>query len=182
MRLNVIFTIFLIGSSLNMWGQHEDDREVIRAFYDQALQHRQSYLWLEDLCAIGPRLSGSETSLQAIAWVKSVMDTCRFDAVYLQPVMVPHWERGSAEKAILYDQKGGEYPLSILAIGGSVATPGGGILAEVVEIPSLTALDELAREKIEGKIVFYNPPFDQTNISTGTSYGANVGIRAKWGG
>lgn len=157
--------------------QSPSDRSVIRTFYDQALTARQSYRWLGDLCAIGPRLSGSDNSLKAIHWVEEVMDTCGFDRVYLQPVMVPHWERGMPEKAVLYDSKGGQYELNILAIGGSVATPKEGIMAEVVEVPSLVAIDDMSPEEIAGKIVFYNPVFDQKNIATGASYGSNVGTR-----
>lgn len=173
-----IGTLFLL-LSMSLFGQNDDDRIIIRSFFDQALSERQSYRWLGDLCAMGPRLSGSENSLKAINWVKEVMDTCGFDRVYLQPTLVPHWERGRAEKALLYDSKGGVYPLNILAIGGSVATPDGGVTAEIVEVPSLIAIDDMSREDIEGKIVFFNPPFDQTNIATGASYGSNVGTRAQ---
>jgi carboxypeptidase Q len=168
---------FLLLSSFAA-SQSPSDRSVIRTFYDQALTTRQSYRWLGDLCAIGPRLSGSDNSIKAIQWVKEVMDTCGFDRVYLQPVMVPHWERGMPEKAVLYDSKGGQYELNILAIGGSVGTPREGIMAEVVEVPSLVAIDDMSPEEIAGKIVFYNPAFDQKNIATGASYGSNVGTRA----
>ncbi|MCB0685016.1 MAG: M20/M25/M40 family metallo-hydrolase [Saprospiraceae bacterium] len=179
MKWRLLFGLLAMIAMVPLFSQTEDDRITIRSFYDEALTSRQSYHWLKDLCAIGPRLSGSESSLQAIHWVKGVMDTCGFDRVYLQPTLVPHWERGNPEKAILYDSKGGEYPLNVLAIGGSVATPPGGITAEIIEVPSLMAIDDIPREEIEGKIVFFNPPFDQTNIGTGASYGSNVGTRAQ---
>ncbi len=157
----------------------DQDLQMSNGFFDEALTKRQSYQWLTDLCNLGPRLSGSETSLEAISWVKEVMDTCGFDSVYLQPVMVPHWERGKRETAHLIDHNGSRYELNILAIGGSVATPPEGLSGEVIEVPSLDAIDELMDEEVEGKIVFYNPLFDQRNISTGASYGANVGTRSQ---
>ena len=164
------------------WSQElisAEDRSLTKSFYDEALTRRQSYQWLEDLCKIGPRLSGSDNSKQAINWVKEVMDTCSFDRVFLQEVMVPHWERGEAEVATLIDTKGNILPLNILAIGGSVATPAQGITAEVVEVSSLFEIDDLPAEQVAGKIVFYNPEFDQRNIITGASYGAMVGTRSQ---
>ena len=51
---------------------------------------------------------------------------------------------------------GGE-PVSLptTALGGSVPTPKEGIRAEVVEVGSFEELEELGREGVEGKIVFY---------------------------
>ncbi len=164
---------------LTSYSQNDEDKRMIKNFFDDALTGKQSYLWLEDLCEIGPRLSGSKSSLEAIHWVKSVMDTCGFDTTYLQPVMVPHWERGAKEKAILTDRNGNNYDLSILAIGGSIGTPGRGITGEVIEVQSVDDLELLSQEEVKGKIVFYNPSFDQRNISTGSSYGANVIVRSR---
>lgn len=174
-------TLLLFSMMLAMmsYGQNDQDRQMIRNFFDGALTEKQSYLWLEDLCEIGPRLSGSKASLDAIHWVKSVMDTCGFDTAYLQPVMVPHWERGAKEKATLTDKNGNSYELSVLAIGGSVGTPAGGLRGQVIEVQSIDDLDHLKAEEVKGKIVFYNPPFDQRNISPGSSYGANVIVRSR---
>lgn len=174
-------TLLFFGLMLAMmsYGQNDQDRQMIRNFFDDALTEKQSYLWLEDLCEIGPRLSGSKASLDAIHWVKSVMDTCGFDTAYLQPVMVPHWERGAKEKATLTDKNGNSYELSVLAIGGSVGTPGTGIKGQVVEVQTIDDLELLSEDEVKGKFVFYNPTFDQRNISTGSSYGANVIVRAR---
>ncbi len=174
----LISTLSLIPDNLTGQERQTDER-VIKSFFDQTLTERQSYKWLRDLCEIGPRLSGSKQSLEAIHWVKSVMDTCGFDRVYLQEVMVPHWERGMPEVAFIKDTKGNQYPLNVLAIGGSIATPAGGITAEVIEVGSLVDLEEIDQSDVSGKIVFFNPHFDQRNIQTGASYGANVSVRAR---
>lgn len=60
--------------------------------------------------------------------------------------------------------------MDIVALGGSVATPSLGIKAEVVEVRSFEELEELGREKIEGKIVFFNRPMDPTHIQTFIAY------------
>ena len=48
---------------------------------------------------IGARPSGSEGAKKAVLWSKEVMENYGFDSVYLQEVMVPHWERGELEEA-----------------------------------------------------------------------------------
>ncbi len=176
-----LYSVFLLILALSVTGkaQNNHDVDITRSYFDEALTKRQSYRWLKDLCYLGPRLSGSKNSVDAIEWVRDVMDTCGFDRVTLQPVMVPHWSRGLPESAVLWDTKGGKHDLEVLAIGGSVKTPDGGLRSEVVEVGSLLELERLSRKDVEGKIVFYNALFDQTNISTGASYGANVPTRSQ---
>ena len=48
----------------------------------------------------------------------------------------------------------------MLGLGGSVATPPGGITAEVVSVASFDALNALGREKVAGKIVLFNVPYE----------------------
>lgn len=182
MNLRLIALACLLGIGffpLHGQSNPSDDRHEIKALFDAALTERQSYNWLKDLCALGPRLSGSQQSLEAIHWVKRVMDTCGFDNVFLQEVIVPHWERGSSEKAWLTDNKGNDYPLNVLAVGGSIATKPEGLEAEVIEVGSLIDLEEIDAADVKGKIVFFNPLFDQRNIMTGASYGANVSVRSR---
>jgi acetylornithine deacetylase/succinyl-diaminopimelate desuccinylase-like protein len=156
----------------------EDDVSVIKAIFDEALSSAESYHLLDELCnRIGPRLSGSEGAARAVEWGKRVMENYGFDRVFLQEVMVPHWERGDKEQVSLVDRSGKMDALNALAIGGSVATPFEGISAPVVEVRSLDEVAELGREKIQGKIVFYNRAFDQTVISTGAGYGGAVDQR-----
>ena len=94
---------------------------------------------------IGPRLSGSENSLRAIYWAEEKLKSFGVDKVWLQPVMVPHWERGSVETAeIVKDKNINGKSLSILSLGGSIATPENGITANVIEVKNFT---ELEREK-----------------------------------
>ena len=86
------------------------------------------------------------------------MEGYGFDTVYLQDVMVPHWERGEVEEAYFFDN-GKKVNLSILGAGGTVSTPDGGVTGKVVEVSSLDEVDELGEEKIKGNIVFYNKAF-----------------------
>jgi hypothetical protein len=67
--------------------------------------------------------------------------------------------------------------LQALALGNSVGTPERGIMAEVIEVQSLDEVEKLGKEKISGKIVFYNRPMDPTQIKTFSGYGRAVDQR-----
>ena len=149
----------------------QETSNVITTFYGDALEFKESYELLRGLSKdVGQRLSGSEGAKKAVLWSKEVMENYGFDTVYLQEVMVPHWERGELEEAYFYNGKN-KINLSILGAGGTVSTPKEGITAEVVEVSSLDEVDELGRENVEGKIVFYNKAFNQRYINQGASYG-----------
>tara|TARA_Y100001958_G_scaffold63204_1_gene42545 strand:+ start:6252 stop:7637 length:1386 start_codon:yes stop_codon:yes gene_type:complete len=164
-----IFSLFSCKESSTQFDQETSD--VINTFYSDALELRESYELLRVLSKdIGPRPSGSEGAKKAVLWSKEVMENYGFDSVYLQEVMVPHWERGDVEEAYFYEGKE-KINLSILGAGGTVSTPSEGITAKVIEVSSLDEVDELGRENIEGKIVFYNKAFNQRYINVGTSYG-----------
>lgn len=149
----------------------QETADVITQFYGDALGERESYNLLRDLSKdIGQRLSGSEGAAKAVLWSKEIMEGYGFDSVFLQEVMVPHWERGAYEECFYYEGNK-KINLSILGAGGTVSTPFEGVTAEVVEVKSLEEVDVLGREGVEGKIVFYNKAFNQSYINIGTSYG-----------
>ncbi|WP_103664830.1 M28 family metallopeptidase [Gracilimonas amylolytica] len=113
----------------------------------------------------GPRFSGSQNLEDALDWIIQEMEKDGFDKVWAQPVMVPHWVRGK-EKATLVSPR--EQDLPMLGLGGSVATPEGGITAEVVVVKSFEELEKV-KDEVKGKIVLFNSEF--------TSYGRTVQYR-----
>ncbi len=122
---------------------------------------------------IGGRLSGSEGAAKAVAYTEKVMKDEAFDRVFLQPVMVPHWVRGKAETAYIESAKK-QIPVPIAALGGSIATPKEGIKAQVLEVQSFQELRKLGKEKVAGKIVFFNRPMDPTKFNTFEAYAGAV--------
>jgi hypothetical protein len=152
------------------------DSIVVRQLFNSALSNGKSYQWLDHLSNnIGGRLSGSPQAQQAVEWGEKLMKDLGFDKVWLQPVMVPHWVRG--EKEVAYFTIGKiKYDVAICALGGSVPTPKKGISGEVVEVNSLAEAEALG-EKLRGKIVFFNRPFEDTHIETFKSYGGCVDQR-----
>lgn len=157
--------------------RHEHYLQTAATLVEKALTEQRGYRWLGELCAIGPRLSGSENSLKAIHWAKAKMEALGLERVTLQPVIVPHWVRGKVEEARITQSgriKGRK--LAVTALGGSVATPKEGITAEVVEVKDFSELAALG-EKARGKIVFFNRPFAQQLTNTFAGYGKTVDQR-----
>ena len=120
----------------------------------------------------GGRLAGSKALEGSVVWSEQELNAMGLDRVWKQDVMVPHWERGPKESVRLLPSRGQARPLSALALGGTLATPALGITAEVIEVKALAEVAHLGRERVAGKIVFYNRPMDPTSIQTMQSYGA----------
>lgn len=174
--------IVVILNTISLAQLHEVDKRdslIIRKFYDAALVDGRCYQWLDYLSnKIGGRLSGSEAAAKAVQWAKSVMDTLKFDKVYLQDVMVPRWVRGKKEEGKIISKKFGTSDVNICALGNSVGTGKKGITAPVIEVHGLQELEKLGKEKVQGKIVFYNRPMEPRNINTFVSYAQAVDQRA----
>ncbi len=115
---------------------------------------------------VGHRLAGSPGDKAAVAWAQRELGKLGFDRVRTEPVTVPHWVRGHAAGRIL-----APYPHEtvLLALGGSVGTPEGGITAEVVGVPDLETLAAMPEQRLRGKIVFIDRPTERTR--TGRGYG-----------
>lgn len=159
----------------------QDDEKFIRRIYDEALLNGRAYDMLEYLCIrIGPRLSGSPGAAAAVEYTRQSMQHLGFDSVWLQPVMVPHWVRGTPEIGrIVHSRKLGMQPVNICALGGSVGTGPAGVVAGVVEVRSWEELKKLGEQgRVKGKIVFFNRPMDASQLQTFAAYGAAVTQRA----
>ncbi|MFL6193072.1 MAG: M20/M25/M40 family metallo-hydrolase [Thermoanaerobaculia bacterium] len=120
----------------------------------------------------GPRPAGSKALNDAVAWGLRTMKELGFSNVRAEKVTVPHWVRGqeSGEIVAPYPQ-----PVVLAALGGSVGTPEKGIEAQVIEVPSLDAVDKLDPAQVKGKIVFYNVKMERAK--DGSGYGRAVGVR-----
>ena len=176
MRLLII--IFFILLTTHQGNSQSEDEKQIKTIYDLALTKGKSYDWLNYLSnQIGGRLSGTVQAQQAVEYTKSQLDSMGIDRVWLQPVMVPKWVRGTPEFAYVETTPGLTTNLPICALGGSVGTPLGGIKANIVEVNGIEELATLGTEKITGKIVFYNRPMDPTLISTFEAYSGCVDQR-----
>ncbi|HJW30484.1 MAG TPA: M20/M25/M40 family metallo-hydrolase, partial [Saprospiraceae bacterium] len=145
---------------------------LIKDIYRKTYSEEKAYQWLTTLCKdIGHRLSGSPQAAQAVDWAKKTLDTFGLDAVWLQPAMVTHWERGDNEIVKMISKEMGTVTLKALALGNSVGTGPDGVRAEIIEVQSLDQLRAMPNESVAGKIVFFNRPMDLGLTNTFAAYG-----------
>jgi len=171
--------IFALFFCLGIFAQ-SDDKQMLKNIYDTSLLNGKSYDWLNHLSnQIGGRLSGSYNAEKAVKYTKEQLNELGLDKVWLQPVMVPKWIRGAKEYAYVQTAPGKSTVLPICALGSSVATPVGGLKAQLIEVTSFEELELLGKEKIAGKIVFYNRLMQAELINTFQAYGGCVDQRYK---
>jgi len=154
------------------------DSTMISKIYNEALTNGNSYSNLKNLCKeVGHRLSGSKGAEKAVQWGKIVLTRYGLDSIWLQPIKVPHWERGNVERLDVIGGKNNIYSTSCTALGGSIGTDGGVISGEIIEVNSWEEMRTIGKKKIKGKFVFYNRPMNPTFISTFMAYGRCVDQR-----
>jgi len=160
-------------------------RDQLQAVRDAALTSDYAWHQLAYLTEnIGPRPAGSPQAQAAAEYVAAEMRKLGLD-VHLEPAQVSHWIRGE-EKAQLVEYPG-QTPettqrIVLTAISGSSATPADGITAEVVVVHNFAELTALGREKVAGKIVLFNFPYDERKALAGMAfeaYGEAVVYRAR---
>lgn len=139
------------------------DSIIAAALGDSAAYERMALL----ADRFGHRLSGSPGLERALDWIIEEMRRDGLENVRGEPVLVPHWVRGS-ESAALVEPRA--MPLRMLGLGGSIATPPGGITAPVLVVGSFEELAANAAQA-RGKIVLFDVPF--------TNYGATVQYRSR---
>jgi carboxypeptidase Q len=148
-------------------------RDVAAKIITTARADRGAYKKLAYLTdQIGHRLAGSAALEKAIAWAAQAMKDDGLD-VRTEKVMVPHWVRGHEEAAITSPM---QRPLRLLTLGGSVATPKGGLTAPVVVVHDWKELDTKA-DQIKGAIVVYNVAMPAWSAERGSGYGSVVEYR-----
>lgn len=119
---------------------------------------------------IGHRLSGTSALERAIDWAADAMRKDGHANVRKEKVMVPVWVRGEESARMLAPL---DRPLPILGLGGTVATPAGGVTGEVLIATSFEELGEAHR----GKIVLYNTPMWPYTEDNGAGYDENAKYR-----
>ena len=172
-----LITFFLFISKI-LLSQSEVEKNI-QILFKKSLTEGKSYEWLDHLSnKIGGRLSGSLNSQRAIEWSKNELENLGLDKVYLQPVMVPKWIRGTFEYANIETSPGNTINVPVCALGGSISTPLGGLRANVIEVKSF---DELSQKKnqVEGKIVFFNRAMRADLVNTFEAYSEAVDQRVQ---
>lgn len=155
--LSLIVCVVAFLATIGFSAQSAGDPDVYEAEAARLIEAAQAdeFAWnrLAELTdTYGNRLSGSENLEDAIDWAVAAMKEDGLENVRTEPVMVPKWVRGQESLEIV---EPGRHQLTMLGLGGSVATPPDGIEAEVMVVESFEDLDRRAAEA-SGKVVLYN--------------------------
>jgi hypothetical protein len=121
---------------------------------------------------VGQRLAGTPAAKRATDWAVAKMKALGFQDVHLEPFPITAWVRGTETAEIVspFPQR-----LALTALGGSVATPPGGIEAEAVVFPTYAALLAAPAGSLAGKIAVVTQPMARRQ--DGAGYGYNNAIR-----
>ncbi|MDR4987745.1 MAG: M20/M25/M40 family metallo-hydrolase [Bacteroidales bacterium] len=174
MRTLCVFLLLIVGK-IGVASSHD---EVVDRIFMNALDSYVAYEHLRILCETTEgRISGTPEAAAAVEFTYQIMAAMDLDSVYLQEVMVPAWKRGDPEITRIVSPRFGTTNLTVSALGRSPGTGPDGLIAPVVEVMHLDELEELGREHLEGRIVFFNRPVDQRHYNTFQAYGGAVDQR-----
>jgi len=117
-----------------------------------AIEGTQAYDITESLTTeIGPRVGGSPQEAKAREWAVAKFKEIGLQNVRIEPFKMPYWERGIETASIVSPNP---QQLYITSLGGSVATPEGGVEAELAYFPTFEDLKNAPEGGLDGKIVF----------------------------
>ncbi|PWN62863.1 M28 family peptidase [Chryseobacterium viscerum] len=165
----------IVGTSLLLFGmavfgQSKEDSIQFKRISTEILNNGKGYTELRELTKnIGHRLSGSEAYEKSVQWAAQKLRDAGADKVWLQEVMIPVWVRGK-ESLHIQTSNGKWKSLPMLSLGNSEGTNGKDVSGDIIMVKSLEEYDQLPPEKVKGKIVFFNYPFNQGNVQTFISY------------
>jgi len=146
----------------------DDYRDDANRLIDAATSSDFAFERLTELVdRFGPRVSGSVALERAHDWILAEMEADGLENVRADSMLVPHWVRGdeSLEMILPWPRE-----MPMLGLGGSVATPPGGIRAEVLVVGSFDELRGRA-DDAAWEAVLFDVPF--------TSYGETVRYRSQ---
>ncbi len=155
------------------------DLQHAAALRDAGLADPQAWRLVQQLCKeVGPRAAGTPGDALAVAWAQQALRGLGLQNVRAEPVPLRAWLRGPASAQLVAPVR---EALVMAALGNSVATPEGGIEAEIAWYPDFAALkaDTLApgQSRAHGRIVFIDQKTERTR--DGRGYGAAVPARSQ---
>jgi carboxypeptidase Q len=145
----------------------EQQRAVAR-LQAAALESDRAWNIVEDLVTeVGPRLAGSGAEARARDWAVRMLREQGFSNVRIEPFTIPYWDALREEAHIV--SPGGERAMVAAALGGSPSTPAGGLAAEVVRFPDMTALEAAPNSAVAGRVVFIDERMARAQDGAGYS-------------
>jgi hypothetical protein len=150
-----------------------DPLEAAHRLVAAARDDAWGYRLLEGLTTeVGPRLAGTEAERRAADWSAGKMREAGFDAVRIEDFPITAWVRGVETAKIVAPVP---QPLVVTALGGSVATPAGGLTAEIALFRTLADMMDAPAGALAGRIAVVTQR--QTRFLDGSGYGAANPVR-----
>ena len=147
-------------------------RETVAELREAGLASAHAYDIVESLTTrIGPRLAGTDQDARARDWGVQLLTELGFSNVRVEAFPLDLWTRGGFENEVVEITAPFPQPLIATSLGGSAATPEGGIEAELAYFATFDALDafDASEDALEGKIVYVNDRM--VAAQTGEGYG-----------
>ena len=126
----------------------------LSAIADRALDH-DTIAWdfVEGVTTeVGPRQAGTEAETRGRNWAMDWLRARGFVNVADEPFDMPTWVPGDTHRAAITGPF--PQPLVVQPLGGSAATPEGGIEAEVIAFANVAALRDAPEGSLAGKIAY----------------------------
>ncbi len=136
-----------------------DALETARELRDEGLKSSHAYSIVKGLTTeVGPRFAGTEQDKRAQEWGVELLTELGFANVRIEEFPLNLWTRGNPGDEVVEISSPFPQPLVALSLGGSAATPEGGIEAEVVFFSNFDALEsfDASEDSLSGKIVYVN--------------------------
>ncbi|KAL3249234.1 hypothetical protein MRX96_056094 [Rhipicephalus microplus] len=134
-------------------------RPIVKKIIDVVVHGAEQNVTYNELASFvdrfGARPSGSKALEHSIDYMVDILRGQRLDSVHTEEASIINWRRGHEEAWIVRPRK---KKMSILGLGGSVATPAKGIEAPVLVVKSFEDLRKNAK-KAKGKIVVFNQAY-----------------------
>jgi len=154
----------------------DDLAQGAAAVRDKALADSTAWDITESLTSeVGARMVGSPAMERARDWGVAKLKELGFENIKVEAFTTPAWSRGAEQAEVV-----GPWPhkLAILGLGGSSATPPGGVTAPIVVFRSYQAMLDQPVGALKGKIAVVTQSMGRTQ--DGSSYGA-VGVQRRAG-
>ena len=151
------------------------DADVVTAqrLRNAALADPLGYRFVETLTTtVGQRLAGTDAETRASLLAESTLRAAGFENVHRESFPITAWIRGREEAEVTAPSP---QRLVVAALGGSVATPPGGIDAEIVVFPLYSQLLAAAPGSLDGMIAVVTEAMPR--VMDGSNYGAAIRIR-----
>jgi carboxypeptidase Q len=139
---------------------------------ERALTANVAYEVVEGLTRMGPRLAGTAAEHMAAAWGEERLEALGFENVRVEEFPLLVWRRGEERAEIVAPHP---QPLSVTMLGGSPATPPGGLEAEAVLFETWQDLLDVPAGALDGRIAVLLQRTPRTQ--RGSGYGSTSHMR-----